>query len=198
MPRRLFTILSLLSLVLCLAFAVVWARSYRVADEVIWKRGDGDRSARTMAGMLTLGWELGFASQKQGPHGILFKQRTKTAAQLMGTWASWDTIDPILLLCSEQGEIYAYWEHGAFSWIKKDRPLSGTYMARASAPLWSVTGAAGLLPCTWASLAVVARRRGRYANHLHVCRKCGYDLRATPDRCPECGQVPIAKEFQTA
>lgn len=50
-----------------------------------------------------------------------------------------------------------------------------------------------LLVCFFTSIAPaawLAAWHHRRTREVGLCPACGYDLRATPDRCPECGAVP--------
>ena len=56
-----------------------------------------------------------------------------------------------------------------------------------SAPVWPVPLVLALPPAVWLHRRAVRRASARAG----LCLACGYDLRATPDRCPECGTVPL-------
>jgi hypothetical protein len=63
---------------------------------------------------------------------------------------------------------------------------------RVGVPWWFLMLASGALPALWCiHRARIARASKRQAGGL--CPSCGYDLRATPDRCPECGSPAPTK-----
>jgi hypothetical protein len=49
------------------------------------------------------------------------------------------------------------------------------------------TAGTGGLPALWLAGFLVGRIRRRGVRGEVRCASCGYDLRATPERCPECG-----------
>lgn len=56
-------------------------------------------------------------------------------------------------------------------------------------PTWFVLLSTGVVPAAWYSLFLRNREPER-RKRLNLCLTCGYDLRATPNQCPECGTVP--------
>jgi predicted Zn-ribbon and HTH transcriptional regulator len=64
---------------------------------------------------------------------------------------------------------------------------------RLELPYWLIALTTSPLPVVYAARRAAARRRNwsrTLCLQQRTCAGCGYDLRATPERCPECGLVP--------
>jgi len=80
---------------------------------------------------------------------------------------------------------------------REDAVIVGIRYSDLFVPSWSCALVTAALPVAIVVLNVRRRRRERF-RALGLCPACRYDLRATPDRCPECGWTNPAAGDATA
>ena len=170
MLRRLFASVSLLSLVLFVAVVVLWVRSYATPDAV-WHFGRGSEfrftvwQARTWRGKAAVDAITGSMYQPPPPPGLHHAREPEFSANLK--WPN----DLLGFGHADSEYSVPFYDEKRSTWV---------------VPLWFPAALALALPATW----LVQRRRRIKRLHAGLCRRCGYDLRATPGRCPECGTTP--------
>jgi hypothetical protein len=196
MKRRLLNLLTALSLVLCAASVVVWLRGYWRADLLQLSRvefrglqmTDESYSVHSARGGVGVSWgytQFPFATRadadkargRSGSDGRFhFHASTLYWLQYAGGFY-------------QQSGSRLRFGFGARS-INSVPPTSGPAVIQRGwqvvLPWPAIVPAAAALPAARLGLAV---RRARHRRRLAagLCPRCGYDLRATPDRCPECG-----------
>jgi hypothetical protein len=205
--KHVFTFLSAVSLLLCVVVCVLWARSYWVSDNIICKV-QSTWVAQSNRGQLDF-----IRVPKVYPWKISWQPEMASHLQARPWWASLDK--PMTYIkwdaysknrkSAFPDVVTADVNIGGFVWfvtsdamvVIQPRTTPGilhdippaTFQSTArwnlSVPHWFAAGLFALMP-----LVKFIRHRRHAPGH---CPRCGYDLHASPERCPECG-TPVVKE----
>jgi hypothetical protein len=187
--RRLFAIASALSFILFLAVCLLWIRSHAAIDIVCvgrqdaggiriehfdWDRypyGSGWPPPKPAWARLTV---LSFSGKLRVAESSQLAEPTRRAR--ISSWSSDDNIVPS----------FSYWHS-----VSPDIRGGGAWLVRhVTARHWAVAVIFAALPAVHLATLLTRRILTRKRRGHDLCPSCGYDLHATPGRCPECGQLP--------
>jgi hypothetical protein len=165
--RRLANFILRISALLCVVFAVFWIRSLWRSDLVFFQR-----------------------MQQSGTPSFLESHNEIWLASASGTvsfgWSVWR--DSLPHPRGPWNRIVR--SQAAATW--SDLQLHATWRGSPLRTMWIsslyVPYPLAMLVCSLPLLGRwVAKRRRKRRDAMNLCRGCGYDLRASPERCPECG-----------
>ena len=167
MRRTLSIIATAISLLLLCAVTVLWVRSYSVCDMVSCSSGKSFMSVHSARGRIY------FQTYPDNP--------LKTFPDEWGHQSS--SVDSFVNTVSSDGGVLGF-DHavinmGIFESSWRERWTAIPYYALFL--LWAILPARTALG--WRRLRKRVRRG--------LCPACGYDLRASPERCPECGTLAM-------
>ena len=179
MRRKLFILTMMVSLAVCVAVGVLWVRSYVARTSGSMVAFAGVSGAVFRAVPLFAGADR-FAFVGSASGRVLFIRQTGTApvdASHCGVFGSPGSVVVYSPMDVVQDTGLLGFGHGSVA------SLAGASAGVFSVPFWAVFIVTLTLP-----LSVLHRRlRERRWLREGRCRACGYDLRATPGGCPECG-----------
>ena len=181
MRRFLVSFPAIVFLVLSLILAGCWVRSHWVADLTsLTVKHEGAfgftvYNIDSIGGSMHFGW-LSTPSSLPGDERYGFKVEHLNAA-----------------------DIRVFGDHWGFGVVDNRHPLNSSMAPNWEIwlPNWFIMLALTPLAIPWLTMRFrSARRHKRIVRRL--CPTCGYDLRATPDRCPECGAAVIPRNENNA
>lgn len=163
--------ITILSVLLCIAVGLLWWRSYRHADFVAFFTPSGKIQgiASHRGKVLVTFTNVSFGSE-----------RGLTAVADSAPAGDFEEVRQFVF----DGATYRRqrWGFGVSASAPGDLPGAGK-QSTICVPEWFLVGLLAIGPSMWAPRAVRRRRRMRRG----LCGSCGYDLRFSEGRCPECG-----------
>jgi hypothetical protein len=179
--RKPFTLAAGISAVLSIAVSAMWVRSCRVGDRVHvqWARAPdagGSRLVRTWEIESVGGWVQ--FSRGHTNWSVDALRRGTLPHEYLESRAYHVTYK------ARPGAREGYRPIRFAGWRTDTAGYSGVFV-----PHWMLCVMLAMAPAAW----LARRRSSRRRRRTGCCPACGYDLRATPDRCPECGAVTASK-----
>jgi len=175
--RILLTAATALSLVLFLTLVVMCVRSYPRGGYAQRDRLEG----RYSTGAYSVSSYLGGIRWESVPDFPAKQRITAPAGTASGESLSTQVYQPF------PGIIWA--EHWLTQSIGASPPTMWVERRDGRVDYWLPITLTLIMPSIWLGLWFRRRRKWRQVRR-GTCPTCGYDLRATPERCPECGTIP--------
>lgn len=159
-----------------LAIVVLWVRSYFYNEELHWFGERRELSLRSNRGGFD-GYRVWAKSLNSTPTKFtFFRSRAKA------------NLDERVTVLKRDSNMSYFGPHLGFAFFRDSNPGYAELFVEVMIPWWFPALLAGGLP----AIRLWRWRKRRLAQKPGCCAGCGYDMRATPGRCPECGRVPMA------